>query len=488
MSDIWSCSRPPRPVPSSRPRIRTSVPSAMRTAPPASLSRALTRRRAVVEQHHRQRGQRRPGRSPPGAGSTRSNHTMPPWRPRLRLRITPRTHTSSGNGARRASRHRLAQLGDRPGGFVGVVPQGRRGAGLRQAPTLRPGVTVTARIEAAGVTVSRATVPVGRPGGRAMHTEIAPGVLQIDTLLGGWQQVTAGYLDHRRRPGAGRDRQPDVGARPARRARRAGRRAPTSWPASPSPTSTSTTPAAWATSPRRSPNATVYVHEKGARHLVDPTRLVNSAAMVYGDLLDSLYGRLDAHPGRAGPRAGGRRARSRCRRTARSPPSTRPATPSTTWRCTTRTSGLLFAGDAVGVRLPDVGRAAAGHAAARLRPRPGPHLAAAVRRAPARRHRPRPLRPGARPRSRSSTRPRARCAAGPRWPRRPGGRAATSPRRSTPRFGAELERHRPEAQREKLETLNGIHSNAAGFRRWLEKRAEAGSARSARSRTATIVW
>jgi len=25
------------------------------------------------------------------------------------------------------------------------------------------------------------------------------------------------------------------------------------------------------------------------------------------------------------------------------------------------------------------------------------------------------------------------------------------------------------AQREKLETLNGIHSNAAGFRRWLEQ-------------------
>ena len=40
-------------------------------------------------------------------------------------------------------------------------------------------------------------------------------------------------------------------------------------------------------------------------------------------------------------------------------------------------------------------------------------------------------------------------------------------------FGAELEGTDP-AKREKLETLNGIHSNAAGFRRWLEKRAEAG--------------
>src|SRR5690606_40249162 len=33
-----------------------------------------------------------------------------------------------------------------------------------------------------------------RPKGRAVHTEIAPGVLQIDTLLGGWERVTAGYL------------------------------------------------------------------------------------------------------------------------------------------------------------------------------------------------------------------------------------------------------------------------------------------------------
>ena len=45
-------------------------------------------------------------------------------------------------------------------------------------------------------------------------------------------------------------------------------------------------------------------------------------------------------------------------------------------------------------------------------------------------------------------------------------------------FGAVLEGTDP-AQCEKLETLNGIHSNAAGFRRWLEKRAEAGGPGSA---------
>ena len=47
---------------------------------------------------------------------------------------------------------------------------------------------------------------------------------------------------------------------------------------------------------RAFPTATVYVHEKGARHLADPTRLVDSAARVYGPLLDSLYGRLDPTP------------------------------------------------------------------------------------------------------------------------------------------------------------------------------------------------
>ncbi|MDA8118331.1 MAG: MBL fold metallo-hydrolase [Actinomycetota bacterium] len=40
------------------------------------------------------------------------------------------------------------------------------------------------------------------------------------------------------------------------------------------------------------PNADIYVHERGARHLADPERLISSAAMVYGELLDTLYGRM----------------------------------------------------------------------------------------------------------------------------------------------------------------------------------------------------
>jgi glyoxylase-like metal-dependent hydrolase (beta-lactamase superfamily II) len=44
------------------------------------------------------------------------------------------------------------------------------------------------------------------------------------------------------------------------------------------------------------PAAEVVVHERGARHLADPSRLMNSARMVYGDALDSLFGALAPTP------------------------------------------------------------------------------------------------------------------------------------------------------------------------------------------------
>src|SRR4051794_20715494 len=40
------------------------------------------------------------------------------------------------------------------------------------------------------------------------------------------------------------------------------------------------------------PNAQVVVHERGARHLVDPARLVASARRVYGDVMDEMFGDL----------------------------------------------------------------------------------------------------------------------------------------------------------------------------------------------------
>ncbi|MBX6766018.1 MAG: MBL fold metallo-hydrolase [Actinomadura rubrobrunea] len=43
---------------------------------------------------------------------------------------------------------------------------------------------------------------------------------------------------------------------------------------------------------RMYPQAEVVVHEKGARHLASPERLMRSARMVYGDRLDTLFGEL----------------------------------------------------------------------------------------------------------------------------------------------------------------------------------------------------
>jgi glyoxylase-like metal-dependent hydrolase (beta-lactamase superfamily II) len=40
----------------------------------------------------------------------------------------------------------------------------------------------------------------------------------------------------------------------------------------------------------RFPNARLYVHEVGAPHMIDPSRLLQSATRVYGDLMDPLWG------------------------------------------------------------------------------------------------------------------------------------------------------------------------------------------------------
>ncbi|MFE9640973.1 MBL fold metallo-hydrolase [Nocardiopsis alba] len=40
------------------------------------------------------------------------------------------------------------------------------------------------------------------------------------------------------------------------------------------------------------PNAEIVVHERGARHLADPSRLMASAAMVWGDRLETLFGHM----------------------------------------------------------------------------------------------------------------------------------------------------------------------------------------------------
>ena len=106
---------------------------------------------------------------------------------------------------------------------------------------------------------------------------------------------------------------------------------------------------------RAFPRATVYVHPEGARHLVDPSRLVASAARVYGDMLDGVYGRLDPTPaerivalgdGDEIPVDGGGRTLT----AVHSPGHARHHL-----ALHDSETGVLFAGDAAGVRLPDVG-------------------------------------------------------------------------------------------------------------------------------------
>ena len=230
---------------------------------------------------------------------------------------------------------------------------------------------------------------------------------------------------------------------------------------------------------RAFPAATVYVHEKGARHLVDPTRLIDSASRVYGPLLDSLYGRLDATPPeRIHVLADGEEIRVSPDRVLTTVDS--PGHAKHHLALHDSVSGVLFAGDAVGVRLPDAGV---------LRPSTPPpdfdldlavtslHRFAARRPSGAR---PRPLRPARPTPAPSSTRPRRPCDAGPRWPNRRGATGEDIAAALEPAFAADIS-DVDEVHREKLDTLNGVHSNAAGFRRWLDTRAQTAPRRPTRS-------
>ena len=125
----------------------------------------------------------------------------------------------------------------------------------------------------------------------------------IDTGMAGEPELNAVYRARRRRAlprraGPGRRRAPLVleGSRAARH------RSRTTSRTSSSPISTSTTPAAAAPWLERFPGATVWVHERGAPHLADPTRLVASTARTYGAArMRELFGetracRAGTHP------------------------------------------------------------------------------------------------------------------------------------------------------------------------------------------------
>ena len=47
---------------------------------------------------------------------------------------------------------------------------------------------------------------------------------------------------------------------------------------------------------RKFPHLKVYVHERGARHLADPSRLLASAERIYGDQMERLWGEFAPVP------------------------------------------------------------------------------------------------------------------------------------------------------------------------------------------------
>src|SRR5215470_9747998 len=183
--------------------------------------------------------------------------------------------------------------------------------------------------------------------------EIAPGVVQIDTLLGGWHNVTAGYLVTGDAPVL-----VETGSQTSVASLLAaldGLGVSADDLAGVAVTHIHLDHAGGVGDVARAfPGATVYVHEKGARHLVDPARLVDSAAKVYGPLLDSLYGRLDPTPAeRIHVLTDGEELKVSARRVLTTVDS--PGHAKHHLALHDSDSGILFAGDAVGVRLPDAG-------------------------------------------------------------------------------------------------------------------------------------
>lgn len=325
-----------------------------------------------------------------------------------------------------------------------------------------------------GGPVGHAGVHAGHGGGQTSvlpPVEIAPGVLQIDTLLGGWQRMTAGYLVTGPAPVlVETGSQSSVPVLLAALAR-AGL-GPTDL-AGIAVTHIHLDHAGGVGDVARAfPAATVYVHAKGARHLADPAKLVSSAARVYGNLLDSLYGRLDpTPPERLHVLEDGEEVRVGPDRTLTAVDS--PGHAKHHLGLHDSSSGILFAGDAVGVRLPDLGvlRPAtpppdfdldqALHSLHKFADRRPSGIALA--------HYGLLGEPLALLEEAESTLQAWAETATRAW--RAGGDIATA---LEARFGMDTAGIALE-HREKLEILNGFHSNAAGFRRWLETRNGAGA-------------
>lgn len=102
------------------------------------------------------------------------------------------------------------------------------------------------------------------------------------------------------------------------------------------------------------PRAEIVVHERGARHLADPSRLMASARLVYGDALDRLFGALAPAPaGRI--RAVGEAGRIDLGDGRRLDSHYAPGHAKHHVGLLDSASGDLYVGDAAGVYIPETG-------------------------------------------------------------------------------------------------------------------------------------
>lgn len=101
---------------------------------------------------------------------------------------------------------------------------------------------------------------------------------------------------------------------------------------------------------RDDPSLRVFVHERGAKHLVSPERLLDSATRIYGDQMDALWGEfLPVPAGCITPLRGGERLDLGGRTLGVA------ATPGHAWHHVSyldESSGTAFVGDVCGERYP----------------------------------------------------------------------------------------------------------------------------------------
>ncbi|MCA9521495.1 MAG: MBL fold metallo-hydrolase, partial [Myxococcales bacterium] len=104
---------------------------------------------------------------------------------------------------------------------------------------------------------------------------------------------------------------------------------------------------------RRNPAIRVFVHERGAPHLIDPERLLRSAALLYGEEMDRLWGEFLAVPrANVAPLAGGETLDIGDRRFE---VAYTPGHASHHVSYFERAQRLAFTGDAAGCRISDTG-------------------------------------------------------------------------------------------------------------------------------------